>query len=275
MSQKNLYHRLRFTCDVFSPHLLTQQVCDFNLFIFSRKYKQVNTCSELIFQAGRFNCVCVQIVVMFLGVIDFGLISAHSLTPGKSVVWLLSQTLPATTVQTAQGGVSILPTSPSCALLKKLEPLEAAKQFFGENPLVEERLWLCSLSLHYTGKRQPPGQSDETGSAVALLLLPLLQEVMKSALPAQKLAVSFPHLAKLLDGLHLTAPSMSVKMLRAQVGKKESFTSCLCCKSAVTQIVVQAPGPSSKSHKQHKIPQSYTNIFLDILAWEHLLKKTL
>lgn len=68
-----------------------------------------------------------QIVVMFLGVIDFGLISAHSLTPGKSVVWLLSQTLPATTVQTAEGGVSILPTSSSCALLKKLEPLEAAK----------------------------------------------------------------------------------------------------------------------------------------------------
>lgn len=47
---------------------------------------------------------------------------------------------------------------------------------------------------------------------------------MKSALPAWKLAESFAHLAKLLDDLRLTASSMSVKMLRAQVGKKQSFS---------------------------------------------------
>lgn len=41
---------------------------------------------------------------MFLGLIDFGLAPAHSHTLGEQVVWLLSQTLPAPTVQTAQGG---------------------------------------------------------------------------------------------------------------------------------------------------------------------------
>lgn len=44
------------------------------------------------------------IVVLFLGIIDFGLAPTHSHTPGEYVVWLLFQILPATTVQTAQGG---------------------------------------------------------------------------------------------------------------------------------------------------------------------------
>lgn len=98
--------------------------------------------------------------------------------------------------------------------------------------------------LHYTGKGQPQRWSNwDTGSAVSLLL----QEVMKSAIPAQKLVVNFAHLAKLLNDVHLAASNMSVKVLRAQVGKDCPFTSCLSCKSAVTQVVVQALGPSSTS----------------------------
>lgn len=65
------------------------------------------------------------VVVMFLGIIDFGLAPTHSHTPGEWVVWLQSQTLPTTTVQTAQGGG--FHTSSSCSLLKRLEPLEVAK----------------------------------------------------------------------------------------------------------------------------------------------------
>lgn len=124
---------LCFTCVVFSPHLLTQQVCDFNLFIFSWKYNQVNTWSEPIFQSGRFNCICVLIVVMFLGIIDLGL--APALQENRLFGCYHSHSL-LLLYKLLRVGVSTPPTSHSCSLLEKLELLEVAKQVFGDNPLV-------------------------------------------------------------------------------------------------------------------------------------------
>lgn len=64
----------------------------------------------------------------------------------------------------------------------------------------------------------------DRASALALHFLLLLQQVMRSAVPAQKLATSFAHAAKFVDDLRLAASNKSMKLLRAQVSKKRSLS---------------------------------------------------
>lgn len=88
-------------------------------------------CSELIFQAGRFNYVCVCTVVVFLSIIDFGLTPAHPHTPEEEVSCLAAITNTLCYCCTNWSGCSYF--SPG-SLLEKSELFKAAKKIWGREP---------------------------------------------------------------------------------------------------------------------------------------------